>query len=284
MSTVQVVKDRAVALSKDRAAKDRVAEKLVAAVNPRFSDYNLPYTLAVLVALAMVGAFVGLFGSNLACTEIVTSTSQMKSQLSNWYGLRVALATDATRPATLPSSVSWNVDICIVGAWHSRTTSFNMGWGSSARDVDESTFDACILFPPEWWASRSFPSYFDGCNYEDIPFPVQQVYSNALFPNLVPNVSTGNLMGHWQARYDQTRPGWRAPFACTDTSDVACGSSPAFLANATLIRDNAQAGVDYTWCGVDPRLVNWFDPNAYGGAPGAGTPVPRWEWDGAKCC
>lgn len=280
MSKVKVemskAKDRAIELSKDRAAKDRVADQLVAAINPRFSDYNFPRIFSLLVGICMFAAFIGLLVSNATCYDVVRSTSELRSTTGNWLQQRYNLEGAATRPSELPSSVSWEASICVVSAWRPFVESMTVGWGSNSRTTTESGLRSCILFPPEWTTSRSFPSYFDGCNYEDLPVAAQVSLGVALASggvNVVPDVSTGNMLEYWHAYYETTTPGWRAIFSCVDTSHPDCGTSPAFQANATRIRDSIEAGnQDYVYCGVDMRLANWFDP-------AQAAEVPRWDWN-----
>ena len=74
--------------------------KIAAAVNPFFFHFSLPYTMATLVLLSMVGGFVGLLMVNLQCTTSTSTEVSMDQKFGSLVNMKLWVDAKLARPAS----------------------------------------------------------------------------------------------------------------------------------------------------------------------------------------
>lgn len=131
--------------------------KIAAAINPFFFHFTLPYTMATLIFLSMVGGFVGLLIVNLQCTTSTSTEVSVDQVFGSLVNMRIWVDTKLARPASLPETTTRKVEMC--------TT--NVALPNASSGLIRQSF---CMFPPNSVLAEltNFPSAVNWCTKEDI--------------------------------------------------------------------------------------------------------------------
>ena len=132
--------------------------KIAAAINPFFFHFTLPYTMATLILLSMLGGFVGLLVVNLQCTTSTSSEISVDrvtgsiAEMKMWVDLKLA------RPNSLAETTTREVEMCTLDVAEFK-----------ANDNGQAARGFC-LFPPNAALVhlKNFPSAVHWCTKENI--------------------------------------------------------------------------------------------------------------------
>ena len=129
--------------------------KIAAAINPFFFHFTMPYTMATLIFLSMVGGFVGLFVVNLQCTTATSSeisidkiTGSLQS-MKEWVDIKLA------RPNSLPETTTREVEMCTMNVHAPKphqTGLIAQGW---CMFPPNAVLEQLENFPPQvYWCTK----------------------------------------------------------------------------------------------------------------------------------
>lgn len=265
--------------------------KVAASINPFLFHFTLPYTMATLILLSMVGGFVGLFIVNLQCTTSSSTEISVDRITGSITNMKMWVDAKLARPKSLPGTTTREVEMCTVDVSQGK-----------ANPNGQLSFDWC-LFPPNSVLEQlsNFPSQVHWCTKEtiqslgeDIPrfghlTPEEVTETGKDIPGVmfIPPLEEGESVSKYLAmisweRVDAFGTGW-----CKNagTYDAITGAATTELpaAAATAMAQHCSGGLGqgvdtefdgYNWCGCGTGkegglpLCGWYDWNDIA-APGS---------------
>jgi hypothetical protein len=170
----------------------------------------------------MLGAFVGILVSNLACTTSRRSESHSDLNRANWLLHKIHIDSIHANAEDL-ENVERTVDMCVMSAYYE----------TSVRPVPgpyEDQYRLCIFPPDELLEDRGWPEFLRWCSMEEISNEYRKAIAGA-------TPYEGYVSG-----LDATYPGWKCYY-----KDAV--SDPALVKEYTAACDEIDSNVDYIHCG-----------------------------------